>query len=298
MWHWGKGKSQKVNVKSKGLKAFTFFLFTFALAVVGCSGRATRSDTQPLLDVTAGQLIQLLHERETAVQTMKGLFRAQIQGPGIPIAQRVEGALFYRRPDALRLQGFNRLGGGLFEFILGTDVYALRLPTGQVYSGRPAELERVGAVARPFRLSVLAMSGVVGTPSVTEQERVRVSMDGDRYRLDVFASSEQEPPIPLRRIWFDRHSLQVVQEDRMNPAGEVEASVQFEDYRSVNAWPEGGSVPTGHNPLVSLMKPFRVTAQDGLGRSIIFVTFHEIVPNARLKPDELKLAQATTTRKE
>ncbi|MGH7233233.1 MAG: hypothetical protein ACREJU_18020, partial [Nitrospiraceae bacterium] len=137
--------------------------------------------------MTAEQLNALLREREAAVQTMKGLFRAQIQGPGIPIAQRVEGAMFYRRPDAMRLQGFNRLGGGLFEFILGTDLYALRLPTGQVYSGRPSELERIGKIARPFQLSILAMSGVVGTHRVTESERADVSVDGDRYRLDVFA---------------------------------------------------------------------------------------------------------------
>ncbi len=296
MWSWGKGKGK---VMSNGLKTFTFLFLTFALATAGCSGRATRTDAPPLPDVTAEQLTQLLREREADVQTMKGLFRAQIQGPGLPISQRVEGALFYRRPDALRLQGFNRLGGGLFEFILSADVYALRLPTGQVYSGRPAELERVGAIARPFRLSVLAMSGVVGIPSVTEYERALVSLDGDRYRLDVFAASpEQESSTPFRRIWFDRHSLQVVQEDRVNTAGEVEASVQFDDYRSVNAWPEGGSIPTGHSSLPPLMKPFRVTAQDGVGRSIIFLTFHEIVPNAILKPDELKLALATAARNE
>src|SRR3712207_5734863 len=75
------------------------------LGPTACTRRAS-VPTPELQQATAEQLIRLLHERHQAIQTMKGLFRVQIQGPGIPLAQRLEGALYYRQPDLLRLQGF------------------------------------------------------------------------------------------------------------------------------------------------------------------------------------------------
>ena len=268
-------------------------------AFAGCSGRGTRADAPPP-GITAEQLAGLLREREAAIHTMKGLFRAQIQGPGIPIAQRVEGAMFYRRPDVLRLQGFNRVGGELFEFILGADLYRLRLAAGQVYTGHAGELERMGNVAQPFKLSVLAMSGVVGIPAVAEQERAVLSMDGDRYRLDVFIESPSYARAsgPFRRIWFDRRSLQVVQEDRLTGAGKLQATVQFDDYRPVGETAGGESVATAIPPMTgtgALMKPFRITAQDGSGKGVLLLTFHEMVPNAALKPEELRLTGGRRT---
>src|SRR5881296_1216047 len=165
------GKGQKEKVRRSLVFTFTFYLVTCYLGLAGCAVWPWRSEP-PLREATAGQLTDLLREREAAIQTMKGLFRAQIKGPGIPIAQRLEGAMFYRRPNSLRLQGFDRLGSELFEFVLGEDLYRLRLPTmGKVYAGRPTELERMGEVGRPFQLSVWAMSGAVATAPVSNGER-------------------------------------------------------------------------------------------------------------------------------
>ena len=289
MWPWhsrvkrNKLKEKEVEARILALLLFTFVFGTFS----GCAGWFGRPD-MPLPEATAEQLTGLLKERETAVQTMKGLFRVQIQGPGIPIAQRVEGALFYRRPDVLRLQGFTKLGGELFQFLMGADQYILRLPTGQVVSGRTDELERVGKVGQPFKLSVLAMSGVVGVPAVSQRERVVMALDGDRYRLDVFGGVGDNDT-PSRRIWFDPRSLQVVQEDRLLPSGELEATVQFDDYRVVSQPAETGVQTAGGTSGTLLLKPFRITAQDGRGRGVIMLTFHEMVPNVALKPEELRL---------
>ncbi|MES4786772.1 MAG: hypothetical protein C4294_14155 [Nitrospiraceae bacterium] len=225
---------------------------------------------------------------------MKGLFRAQIQGPGIPIAQRVEGAMFYRRPDVLRLQGFNRLGGELFEFILGENRYKLRLPAGQIYTGHQADLERVGKIAEPFKLSVLAMTGVIGIPSVSKEERVVITEDGGR--LDVFASPQNgvEPASPYRRIWFDRRVLQVVREDRLSPTGEIEATLELEDYRPITMTPQGDPVHVGDAAKNgALLRPFRITVQGGRGQGVILLTFHEIIPNIPLKPEELRMAESS-----
>ncbi len=283
-------EGKKVRGKTIQRRCVAFLLCTVVLGVVaGCAGQFTRSEALP--EVTSEQLIELLREREATVQTMKGLFRAQIQGPGIPIAQRVEGAVYYRRQDALRLQGFNRLGAELFEFVLGAEVYMLRLPAGRILTGSPAELERNGSIARPFKLSVLAMSGVVGISGVTKEQRTVLSVDGDRYRLDVFAGPRDppDPSSPFRRLWFDRRSLQVVQEERLTAAGDVEATALFDDYRPVGSVGDGSVSVAATSETTNLVKPFRITAQDGQGRGFIFLTFHEIVPNAAIKPEELRL---------
>ena len=98
-------------MEAKDTHAFYFLLLTF-YSLQGCAWFQPVPE-MPLKEATAEQLTGRLQEREAAIQTMKGLFRAQIAGSGIPIAQRVEGAMYYRRPEALRLQGFNQLGGKL-----------------------------------------------------------------------------------------------------------------------------------------------------------------------------------------
>ena len=260
------------------------------MAIAGC---ATWRAQPPLRAATAEQLIELLREREAAIRTLKGLFRAQIKAPGIPIAQQVEGAVFYRRPDALRLQGFNRLGGELFEIVLGEDLYRVRLPTtGQVLTGRVTELDRIGQLGRPFQLSVWAVSGAVGITPVSDREKVLLSEDGDRYRMDVLMPGESngvDAGRPVRRIWFERQSFQVVQEDRLTPAGEVEATMQLEDFRPVDVSPTD-QPPSSLKSVMAdpMVKPFKISMRDGQGQGALWLTFHEIVPNPSLKPEELE----------
>ena len=282
-------------MKRKSVHIFAFCLFTFSLIVVpGC---ATWRAQPPLRMATAEQLRELLREREAAIRTMKGLFRAQIKAPGILIAQQVEGAVFYRRPDALRLRGFNRLGGELFEIVLGEDQYRLRLPTtGQVFAGRVTELDRIGQMGRPFQLSVWAVSGAVGIAPVSDRETVLLSEDGDRYRMDVWNPGDPDgghAGAPIRRIWFERQSFQVVREDRLTPAGDVEATMRLEDFRPV----EVSSTSEPLSPMSRVMadpmvKPFKISMQDGQGQGTLSLTFHEIVPNASLKPEELEPLQS------
>ena len=132
----------------------------------------------------------MLSQREAAIQTMKGLFSAKVRGGIIPIASRVEGALYYRRPNAMRLRGFTAVGSELFEFVQADDQFRLRLPTmGRVLSGSPSDMSEMGKLARPFQLSVWAMGGVLGTGTIAKDETVVLVEEGDRYRLEVFGPS-------------------------------------------------------------------------------------------------------------
>lgn len=274
----------------------------WAVSIGGCAFW-TKTGDPGLRDATAEELTQLLKEREAAIQTVKGLFRAQVRGAGGLFAQRVEGAMYYRRPDALRLQGFNQVGGALFDFVLAEDLYRLRLSSGKTYQGHVGDLAQVGPIGKPIQLSVLAMSGVVGTASVKDGQTVRLSEEGERYRLEVLGSSEgpaAEAGKPVRRIWFERRLLQVVQEDRVAPSGAVEVSVQFEDFRPIQApgrvqVKDMQDAGTGASALPDspppLLKPFKVITDGGQGLGTLQLTFHEIVPNPDLKPEELGVVQ-------
>ncbi len=283
--------TRAIEARRPGLFCLTTTLFVLSWSfIAGCALLAPREEVQ-LKQATAEELTALLRDRETAVQTMKGLFSAKIKGGIMPIAQRVEGAMYYRRPDAMRLQGFTSLGSELFEFVMAHDQYTLRLPTmGRVFTGRPSEPEHMGKLTRPFQLSVWAMHGVVGAATVGKHERVALAEEGDRYRLDVFGASSggtAAPSSAVRRIWFDRRTLLVVQEDRLTPTGEVEARLQFDDYRLVGSDEVGGVSDGPRAPDRRMLRPFKLSMEDGQGRGSVQVTFHEIVPNAVLKAGDL-----------
>ena len=243
-------------------------------------------------EASVEELVQLLEARASAIQTMKGLFRVHVKGPGLSFAQRVQAAVFFQRPQALRLQGFTPFGGELFEFVLQGNQYRLRIAsTGRSFAGPIGELDRSRDISRPFRLSLLAMTGVVGIAPVPQNASVRVVEEGARYRLDVLASASKEggaEPMVTRRIWFERRTLQVIEEDRYTPTGELDARMECEDFRPMTAAGEEGSAaassPGSQNVLV---RPFKITAEDGNGEGALVMTFQEMVPNPSLTPKEL-----------
>jgi hypothetical protein len=264
---------------------FGAFLAAFLLSAAGCALFSPTGETE-LPQTKADELTALLRQREAAVQTMKGLFSAKVKGGLLPIASRVEGAVYYRRPDTIRLRGFTPIGGELFEFVQHDDAYVLRLPTmGRVLSGKRSEMGEMGKLARPFQLSVWAMGGVLGTGSIAKEETVKLIEETERYRLEVYAAGERtgQKRIPIRRLWFDQKTLLVVQEDRLNGSGDVDAMIQYEDFRPVGErLPASGSVSDQR-----LLRPFKISLEDGRGQGSVQVLFHEIQPNPHLKGDEL-----------
>lgn len=258
-------------------------LITFlCFLVAGCTTAPPREEGQ-LKQATVEELTALLRQREAAVQTMKGLFSAKVRGGMIPIATRMEGAVYYRRPNSIRMRGFTPIGNELFEFLQADDQFTLRLPTmGRVLSGSPSDMSEMGKLARPFQLSVWAMGGVLGTSTVATNETAKLIEEGDRYRLDVSGPSNNGAQAIHRRLWFDRQTLLVVKEDRLTDIGDVDATIQYEDFREV-----GEVVGTSVVANERLLRPFKISLEDGRGQGSVQVTFHELIPNAILKPSEL-----------
>jgi hypothetical protein len=275
------------------------------LGLAACTGPAA-IPSEDYQQVTAEQLVTLVRMRAEATQSAKGLFRAQIKGPGLLLPARVEGAVYYSRPDAMRVRGFTPFGGELFELVVSHNLYRLSLPTeGREMKGSTARLGEAGKLGRPVQLSLWAVHGALGLTTVSAEARVLLHEEGDRYRLDVQSTGKAAGAIGSadlngsagadhqvgtddansRRLWFDRRTLLMVQEDRLSASGEVEAVMKFEDYRSVG----DQVVQSVGNPgsALPVLRPFKITLEDGHGRGSVRLTFHEIVPNVVLQPDEL-----------
>lgn len=263
-------------------------LLLIGIGLAGCT-LIHPKDAPPLKRVTAEELTTLLRQREAAIHSMKGLFTAKVRGGLMPIATRVEGTVHYRRPNALRLRGFTPIGNELFEFVQADDWYTLRLPLeGKVYSGHRSDMKDLGKLARFSQLSAWAVGGVLGTNVITQEEIVKVEEDRDRYRLDVYAAVSAEAGAEryaIRRLWFDRRLL-VVQEDRLGTDGDVEATIQYDDFRRLDdseTEPARIVVEQG-GPL---LRPFKVSLVDGHGEGSIQVTFHELHHNQTINAKDL-----------
>lgn len=248
----------------------------------GCALVTPREEVR-LKQATVEELTALLSQREAAIQTMKGLFSAKVRGGIIPIASRVEGALYYRRSDAMRLRGFTAIGSELFEFVQTGDQFTLRLPTmRRQLSGSSSDMSEMGKLARPFQLSVWAMGGVLGTGRIAKDETAALVEDGDRYRLEVSGPSSSGAQVLRRRLWFERQTWLVVREDRLTESGAVEATIQYEDFRAI-----GGAEVVSTASEGRLLRPFKISLEDGKGQGSVEMTFHEMVPNQPLSATDL-----------
>lgn len=289
MWYWHRDLPNHSTLGNGKCPLLALVIVPFVVTVVtGCVFLGPKEKLPPQR-VTEEGLTALLHQREAAVHSMKGLFSARVRGRLIPIVSRFEGAVYYRRPNALRLKGFTPIGNELFELVQVDDWYKLRLPSeGKVYTGRQSDMKDLGKLARFSQLSAWAVGGVLGTSSIAKDEIVKLVEDRNRYRLDVYASAaagDSSPALPIRRLWFDRR-LFVVQEDRLGASGEVEVSIQYDDFRQLDEWRTGPPQPVAAQDI-RLVRPFKISLEDGRGQGSVQVTFHEMHHNQAVKAEDL-----------
>ncbi|MGZ8381300.1 MAG: hypothetical protein ACXW4C_06690 [Nitrospira sp.] len=265
------------------------FLTAFWLLLTACVLFVPKHEAPPLKQVTAEELTELLRQRDAAIHSLKGLFSAKVRGGLIPIASRIEGTVYYRRPNALRLRGFTSLGNELFDFAQADDLYRLRLPLeGKTYTGHQSGMKDAGVLARFSQLSVWAVGGVLGTNAIARDEVVKVVEDRGRYRLDVYAPAlggVSPSRSPIHRLWFDRRLL-VVQEEWFGSSGEVEATIQYDDFRPLE---ELKSIPAQAlgDKDVRLFRPFKISLEDGRGQGSVQVIFHEMHHNHAIRAEDL-----------
>ncbi|MFO0773947.1 MAG: hypothetical protein U0172_04685 [Nitrospiraceae bacterium] len=245
--------SRSVFVRRTGWAALG--LLVPLLTVAGCGTVPPPTTTPqvggPLQTVSAKELVSLMQTRADATRSAKGLFQAKIKGPGLLLPARIDGTVFYQRPDAMRVRGFSFFGGELFELVLNGDRYRLALPTERrEMRGSVSELGQVEKFGRPVQLSLWAVYGALGLTTVAPQDRVTLTQDGDRYRLDAVGAPGSSLDGVARRLWFDRSNLLLVQEEWLGANGQVEATMRYEDFRPVAPPPEAASLEKDSDPDV------------------------------------------------
>lgn len=269
-------------------RLFFVILLGPLVLLTGCALVGPKEELS-LKRVTVEDLTTLLRQRDTAVHSMKGLFSAKVRGGLIPILSRVEGTVYYRRPNALRLKGFTPFGGELFEFVQADEWYRLRLPMeGKVYTGSQADLKDQGNLARFSQLSAWAIGGLLGANALAKDETAKLVLERSRYRLDIYGTARgggHSSRTLIRRLWFD-HRLLVVQEDRLGGDGEIEATIHYDDFR---AFDEGGAVSSQviADTEARLLRPFRISLEAGRGQGAVQITFHELHQNQTITAEDL-----------
>jgi len=259
---------------SKGaLVAWLAVVGTF-IALAGCA-RAPVAPPAPVVPsaVTAEELVAKLQEREAAVRTLKALFTVEASGSALKSPQRMEAAFVYQRPGTIRLQTFARLGFPLFDLLLADNQYQLLFPLqGKTQKGLVSELDRKGGIGAPVTLGLQATMGSLGGV-ILPTEHVSLREENSQYVLDVMT----EPGLNrvARRLWFAQKTLEIVRQDLFDASGNLAATMAYQNYRAVGA--------TSAGPLAW---PSRVLAEDGLGQARLVLTFHEIIPNPELTPQD------------
>ena len=269
-------------------RLFLVLLLGPLVLLASCTALGLKEEL-PLKRVTVEDLTALLRQRDAAVSSMKGLFSVKVRGGLIPILSRVEGTVYYRRPNALRLKGFTPLGGEVFEFVQADEWYRLRLPMeGKVYTGFQTDLKDQGHLARFSQLSAWAIGGLLGANALAREETAKLVLERSRYRLDVYGVARgggHSSRILIRRLWFD-HRLLVVQEERLGGDGEIEATIHYDDFRPLD---EGGPVSSQAfaEAETRSLRPFKISLEDGRGQGALQVTFHELHQNQTITAEDL-----------
>ena len=270
---------------ARGLSACPWFVtrigfLIFAVVGNGCTATPVRP-TLPLDSETTNMVLQALHQRESDIEAIKGLFYASITGSILPISQNLNGVLFYRRPHTIQLKGFTRVGGVIFEFLRDTDHYQLHLPSaGKFVSGRVSELNKAGEFRQVVELSLRAMDAILGEIAGLDGGDVAFYDDGERIRVEVPPEGSGEVPSAdafITRVWVSKNTFDVVQVEYFIEDEEVAMTVECSDFRVVKQDSE--------RTTSSIRLPFHIRAEDfrSSGGSMTLI-FQEMVANADSSP--------------
>jgi len=263
--------------------ACPLFLLSLVIGVTlatGCARLQKAPSVPAPAPITAQELAVRLQERGAAIQTMKAQFSIEATGKDIKGTQRMEAAMVYQRPNAVRLRTFARIGLLIFDLTLINDRYQVKIPMqGKFLTGRVTELSRQEGVSPSILLGLQATVGNLNGTAISSSDSLTLREEGDLYVLEVIPS--EEGIAGPRRLWFDQRTLDLVRQEFLGPFGETQASIVFQDYR-----PVGTTLAGVQGEVFPIVRPYVIRAEDSLGRAKLVLTFREIVPNPELSPQD------------
>jgi outer membrane lipoprotein-sorting protein len=234
--------------------------------------------------LSAQELVTRLQERGSAIQTLKAQFSIEASGKEIKGTQRMEVAMVYQRPDLIRLRAFARIGFPIFDLMLTHDRYQIKIPMqGKLLTGRVADIERQQGLGPSILLGLQATMGNLNGTTVLPTDKLTLREEGGLYMLEVIPAGHSSAG--ARRLWFDQSTLELVRQELLDGSGQTQATIVFQDYRSIGTTTVGANGQT--TPIV---RPYLVRAEDAGGRAKLLLTFREIVPNPDLSPQDWGLS--------
>jgi outer membrane lipoprotein-sorting protein len=261
-------------------------LAVWFLLSAGCARVSRPPDVAPApADLSAQELIARLQERGSAIQTLKAQFSIEASGKEIKGTQRMEVAMIYQRPDLVRLRAFARIGFPIFDLVLIQDRYHMKIPMqGKFLSGSVAEIERQKGLGPSILLGIQATMGNLNGTTVLATDKLSLRAEGGLYILEVIPAARTAG---ARRLWFDQGTLELVRQEFLDSSREIQATIVFEDYRSVGTTAVGAS-----GRIVPIVRPYLIRAEDANGRAKLLLTFREIIPNPHLSPEDWGISAA------
>ena len=265
-------------------RAVQTWLLSVAACVIfsaGCARVAHPPSVAPAPPpLSAEELAARLQERAAAIQTLRAQFSIEATGKEIRGTQRMEVAMIYQRPDLVRLRAFARIGLPIFDLTLISDRYQMKIPMqGKFLTGRVTDLDRQEGLGPSILLGVQAILGNLNGTTVLPTDQLTLREADGQYVLEVI------PIVPgtagARRLWFDQRTLELVRQEFLDASGRSQATILFQDYRSVGSTAAGA---TGQ--VLPIVRPYLVRAEDANGRAKLVLTFREIVPNPELSPQD------------
>ena len=271
----------KVTRAERAVRTSLLSLAACVIFSAGCARVAHPPIVAPApTPLSAKELAARLQERAAAVQTLRAQFSIEASGKEIRGTQRMEVAMIYQRPDLVRLRAFARIGLPIFDLTLINDRYQMKIPLqGKLLTGRVADLDRQEGLGPSIQLGVQAILGNLNGTTVLATDQLTLRETEGQYVLEVI------PSVPgsagARRLWFDQRTLELVRQDFLDASGRSQATILFQDYRSVGSTAAG---TTGQ--ALPIVRPYLVRAEDANGRAKLVLTFREIVPNPELSPED------------
>lgn len=257
---------------------------SLCLSLGACAGRTPSPPVEPVPArapaLTPQQVLATLHARETNITSLKGLFQADVEGSFSPFSHNIQGTLFYQRPRAIRLKGFTRFGGTLFDFLLNDRPYTLHT-AGRLYPmvGRLPDFRPLGNLGLPVQLSLRAVDVLLGRLRWTAEQFREVQVTNTAYRYIVALSRGNEPNVSvLQHVWVDHSSALVRGIEYYTPKGKKLATLTASDYRNVG--------PSGQPDSVVL--PFSIEVKEYVTAGSVRLEFSELVPNVPVSAKEFE----------
>jgi hypothetical protein len=235
--------------------------------------RVPVAETEKPKEANLEDLVKLLESRYRDIDTLKALVKVEARTP--EGKNTFHGILLFKRPDHLRLQGFDFLGRTLFDLIARGEEVRIHLPgEDRVLSEEIDSYPFFGEGKTSVRLTdLLEVLGASGGIYLDPTAIPALEKDQTAYILYLFYMQEPRAVL-LKKLWLERSHFRLVREEIFDPDGQRRMTIFFDRYQKI----------------VDHWRPFKVRAETQ-GVYELSLDYSEIKINPPLGVEDFSMAE-------